>query len=89
MGNRSIPGKIVKKVIPWGGLAKRTDALAGMIPFPGDLQASPDRSAFSSTLLDTKPREIGELIIHSVHVLKGEPKKKIFPSGKILQPLLA
>lgn len=89
MGNRSIPRKIVKKLIPLGNLAKRTDDLADMIPFPGDLQASPDRSAFSSTLLDTKHREIGELIIHSVHVLKGKPKKKISPSGKILQPLLA
>ncbi len=37
MGNRSIPHKIAKKLIPLENLAKRTDALAGMIPFPGDL----------------------------------------------------
>jgi hypothetical protein len=62
-----------------------------VLSYPGAQSLTPtdDVRGVVDSGQDTKPREIGEVIIHSVHVLKGEPKKKIFPSGKILQPLLA
>jgi hypothetical protein len=38
---------------------------------------------------DKQAPTIGEAIIHSVDMLKAETKKKIFLSGKMLQPYLS
>jgi hypothetical protein len=54
MGNKSIWRKMLKKLIPLLNLDERSDAFAGILPFPEDFQASSDRSAFFGGLTESE-----------------------------------